>query len=88
MCPQNLHFPHPHCSTVAGAFRLQAPEALYMEPANPPGSKMWLAGDGDGKVGVGVTRLQTQGRKTELPEVCSQKQTGNKLVQSQNANQR
>ena len=82
MCPQNLH-----CSTVAGAFRLQAPESLHMEPANPPGSQMWLAGDGDGKVGVGVTRLQTQGSKTELPEVCSQKQTGNKLVQSQNANQ-
>ena len=56
MCPQNLH-----CSTVAGAFRLQAPESLHMEPANPPGSQMWLAGDGDGKVGVGVTRLQTQG---------------------------
>lgn len=58
---------------------------------------MWLAGDGDGKrVGAGVggasprqavTMLQTQGSKAELLEVCSQEQTGNKLVQSQNVNQ-
>lgn len=60
------------------------PGSHHTEPANHAGSQMWLAGDGDGK--EGVTKLQTQGSKTELPEVCSQEQTGKKLVQSQNVN--
>lgn len=60
------------------------PESYHSEPANPPGSQMWLAGDGDGK--RDVTKLQTQGSKAELPEVCSQEQRGNKLAQNQNVN--
>ena len=41
----------PHLSTVTGVSRLLVPESHHTAPANPPGSQMWLAGDGDGKAG-------------------------------------